>query len=99
VVAVFDAVGEPAATKERSMTSVARKEVERLAMVDYLQFAGKVVLATEIECYDDRDNSVTALCDPPAVVRIASYRTCANAPARPRQRLAGGEGATRVSAY
>lgn len=55
------------------MTSVGRKEVERQAMVDYLQFAGKVVLATTIECYDDRDNSVTAVCDPPAVVRITPY--------------------------
>lgn len=27
------------------------------------------------------------------------YQTCASAPARPRQRLAGGEGATRTSAY
>lgn len=50
-----------------------RKEIEQSAMVDYLQVAGKVVLASEIECYDATGSSVTALCDPPAVVRVFSY--------------------------
>ncbi|MDE4914155.1 hypothetical protein PQI07_26150 [Methylobacterium sp. 092160098-2] len=56
------------------MTAVVdKKEIERQAMVDYLQVAGKVVLASTIECYDEGDNSVTAVCDPPAVVRISPY--------------------------
>lgn len=58
------------------MTDVVdKKELERRAMVDYLQVAGKVVLASEIECYDHQGFSVTVDCDPPAVVRIAPYRT------------------------
>jgi hypothetical protein len=52
-----------------------RKEIEQSAMVDYLQVAGKVVLASEVECYDASGSSVTVHCDPPAVVRIFQYDT------------------------
>jgi hypothetical protein len=40
---------------------------------DYEALKGKVVLLSEVECYDEKDCSVTVYCDPPAVARIAVY--------------------------
>ena len=46
-------------------------EVETQCLADYEAVAGKIVLATEIECYADMDSaSVTVECDPPAPVRV-----------------------------
>lgn len=53
--------------------AITSKELERQAMVDYLQVAGKVVLACEVECYDATGTSVTVACEPPAVLRVFPY--------------------------
>lgn len=45
-------------------------EVERLCLDAYHALVGKVVLATEVECYQAGE-ALTLVCDPPALVRIS----------------------------
>jgi len=45
-------------------------EIEQQVLEEYHNVAGKVVLISEVECYDEDGDSVTVTCDPPAVARI-----------------------------
>lgn len=57
-------------------------EIHAQVHADYEALKGNIVLLTEIECYDERSSSATAVCDPPAVGRILPY-----SPARARDCL------------
>ncbi len=56
------------------MSRLTPAEIESQVSADYHAVAGKVVLLSEVECYDDSDNSVTVTCDPPAIARISRYQ-------------------------
>jgi hypothetical protein len=49
-----------------------RGAIEAQAIADYDAVAGQIVLCTQVECYD-AGTSVTAHCEPPAVLRIYRY--------------------------
>jgi hypothetical protein len=55
------------------MASFTEAEINAKVLADYRELAGKVVLVSEVECYDERSASVTAVCDPPVVARIRPY--------------------------
>ncbi|MGY3581969.1 rubrerythrin [Bradyrhizobium sp. USDA 4341] len=48
-------------------------EIHAQAYAEYEALKGKVVLLSEIECYDERSFSETVYCDPPAIARIVPY--------------------------
>ena len=50
-------------------------EIHAQVHADYEALKGKVVLLSEVECYDERSSSATAICEPPAIARIVPYST------------------------
>lgn len=50
-----------------------RNDLYAQAYADFEALKGKVVLLSEVECYDVSLCSVTAYCDPPAIARIVPY--------------------------
>lgn len=50
-------------------------EIHTQVHADYEALKGKVVLLSEVECYDERSSSATAICEPPALARIVPYST------------------------
>lgn len=54
-------------------------EIHAKAWSDYEALQGKVVLLSEVECLDSQNSSVTAVCDPPVIARIAPYASTGHA--------------------
>jgi len=50
-----------------------KEDIELQVLADYRELAGKVVLLTEVEGYDERGISETVACDPPAIGRVVTY--------------------------
>lgn len=50
-----------------------REEIEDQVLADYDNVAGKVILISEVQCYDRRGDLVEVTCVPPAVARITPY--------------------------
>jgi hypothetical protein len=55
------------------MNKFSQQEIEELCSKDYESVVGKVILVTQIECFDQNEDSVTVYCDPPAIARIEAY--------------------------
>ncbi len=56
--------------RARGGESLSEPEVEAMVRADFAALSGQIVLAEEIEGYDDDGISEMVYCDPPAVVRI-----------------------------
>jgi len=50
-----------------------KEQIEAQVLIDYRKVAGKVVLLSEVDGYDEDDNSDTIYLDPPALARIDPY--------------------------
>ena len=48
-------------------------EVEDQVLTDYDNVSGKIVLISEVQCYDRRSDLVEVICVPPAAARITPY--------------------------
>lgn len=55
------------------MASLTEAEINAQVLSDYRELAGKVVLLSEVECYDAQNCSATAQCEPPVIARIHPY--------------------------
>jgi hypothetical protein len=55
------------------MTKFTKEEIESQCSAEYEGAVGKVVLISEIECYDEDLNNVTVQCAPPVIARIGTY--------------------------
>jgi hypothetical protein len=60
------------------MQTFTEEQIEAQVKADYEAVAGKVILLTEVECYDENNDSVTVECDPPVVARVIPYAGGAN---------------------